>query len=394
MIDKSKDNRYNLMTLCFGQTNMMINLKVNLMISSLLALSFGVSSSITTLPSVFMTIAIPFGVLLASLLFKKYSIRSVHLFGISLSLIAMIFCAYSTISHTFMILIIGGAIIGVHAGIGWYYRYNAADISIAERKNTSISYIILAGVPAAIFGPLIADKTKYLLHNSMFLGTFIVVALINCLTFILFMFIKINYTKSPPSQRDNTLITIVSIKQILLQRKFVVGTLATGLCYLIMTQVMVATPLAMSKIYHYSLSNITLAMQLHFLGMFLTSLFTGRLINKYGLKPVMLIGISTYFICSAVIILGTKPINFYIGLLLLGIGWNFIFISGTSLIVQSQLQHNGHTVQSVNNFITSVLSGVGALLAGPLLFTLGWTQLNIIVLPFSGILLLIAVLGL
>lgn len=391
----SKNNQYNLIALSFGQTNMMINLKVNLMISSLLALSFGIASSIATLPSVFMNISIPLGTIVGGFLLKRYSVRSVHLFGITLGLIAMMFCAYAAIYHLFSVLIVGGAVIGIHAGIAWYYRYNAADISVAERKNISISYIILAGVPAAIFGPLLADKTQHLFHNNnyLFLGTFLIMASINCITFILFLFVKITPV-SILSSTDDKQVNSVGVREVLFRKKFIVGTISTGLCYLIMTQIMVATPLAMAKIYHYSMNAVTFSMQLHFLGMFAPALFTGKLINKYGLKKIMLIGISTYFICTAVILAGTNAINFYIGLLLLGIGWNFIFIAGTALIVQSHQPHERNTVQSVNNFITSILSGIGALLAAPLLFGLGWVQLNAISLPFSGLLLIIAVLGL
>ena len=156
---------------------------------------------------------------------------------------------------------------------------------------------------------------------------------------------------------------------------------------------MVATPLAMEKMYHFPFHNIATAMQLHFLGMFVPSLISGRLIKYLGMRVLLLVGVLIYLLCTYVLVSGHSLWHFYIGLLLLGIGWNFIFISGSNVIALLSTTQTRNFVQGVNTITTSVFNTLGALAAGPLLFAIGWTNLNLTVLPFSAILLGVSVIA-
>ena len=382
------NTRFTIFSLSTNQGIMLISIKVMSMVANLLSLQLMTNTHLATLP---LAVAISTGIvgaLLAPILFDYWSRKVGHLIGISISLVGFAMSIVAIEAKSFVIFVIAAVLIGISIGFARYYAYTAADTVGNDKKSMAIAYIVSAGVVSAIIAPIIAEKTVHLL-SLPFMATYIALFVLNVLGMLLLAVTKL---KTAPMEVDEMHLAS-GRKVMLLNYPFIIGSLATGVCYLIMTQVMTATPLAMAIIYHLPFSNIAVAMQLHFLGMFTPSLISGRLVKYFGVRVLLLIGIVLYLLCTYILVSGQTVWHFYIGSLLLGVGWNFIFISGSSVIAKICTTKTRNFIQGTNTIITSVFNAVGSLLAGPLLFALGWSKLNLTVLPFSAILLGITIIA-
>jgi MFS family permease len=376
---------FDLSLLGAGQTTMMMTIKICLMSMGLMVISFGKPTDWSTLPIAIMLVGTAMGTIPAALSFHYLDRKRGHLLGIGLGLIGCALAAFAIMHKNFWLLSAGALLLGLFSGFGRYYSYTAADIVPHAQKPKAISYIIFAGVFSALIAPPLAERTEHLIVHHAFMATLIALLIINAVLGLIFMCGKFK------ALGHDSLATSAGLRTILTRRKFVVGTITTAVCYIVMSQVMVGTPLAMVKLYHISFAHTAFAMELHFLGMFAPALFTGRLIKRFGVPTFMLLGVALYVVCTWVLVTGTSVLHFDIGLFLLGVGWNFLFIAGSSLVAQSYQVSERNWAQGANNFITGLLSAAGALLAGPLLFHFGWVHLNLYVLPASAIILATAV---
>jgi MFS family permease len=355
---------FDLSLLGAGQTTMMMTIKICLMSMGLMVISFGKPTDWSTLPIAIMLVGTAMGTIPAALSFHYLDRKRGHLLGIGLGLIGCALAAFAIMHKNFWLLSAGALLLGLFSGFGRYYSYTAADIVPHAQKPKAISYIIFAGVFSALIAPPLAERTEHLIVHHAFMATLIALLIINAILGLIFMCGKFK------ALGHDSLATSAGLRTILTRRKFVVGTITTAVCYIVMSQVMV---------------------ELHFLGMFAPALFTGRLIKRFGVPTFMLLGVALYVVCTWVLVTGTSVLHFDIGLFLLGVGWNFLFIAGSSLVAQSYQVSERNWAQGANNFITGLLSAAGALLAGPLLFHFGWVHLNLYVLPASAIILATAV---
>jgi MFS family permease len=148
-----------------------------------------------------------------------------------------------------------------------------------------------------------------------------------------------------------------------------------------MSTLMTATPISMNIMQGYSIFSTGIVIQFHVIGMFLPSLFTGNLIKKYGHKNIILTGIFILFICIFINFNFVTYYGFLLGLILLGVGWNFLFVSGTSLLVISYDEDNKFLSQGLNDFVVFSSQAIGSLSAGLLLYLTSWKTLNLICFP-------------
>ena len=166
-----------------------------------------------------------------------------------------------------------------------------------------------------------------------------------------------------------------------------VSVFSAGIGYVTMTFLMTATPISMHIVDGISIDKTSFVIQMHILGMFLPSLFTGNLIKKHGHSKIMYLGILILFLCILLNFIDQSFYNYLFALILLGIGWNFLFISGTSLLVISYDEENKFMSQGLNDFVVFSTQAIGSLSAGFLLYLTSWKTLNLICIPMIIILL-------
>ena len=173
-----------------------------------------------------------------------------------------------------------------------------------------------------------------------------------------------------------------SYKELILQPRFLQAVVATAFAYAVMSLLMTATPISMHTNGNFSLDEIKIVIQWHIIGMFLPSLITGRLIQRYGHSIIMYFGLTFFAICIFVSYLDQTFLNYAIALTFLGFGWNFLFVSGTSLLVISYRSEEKYKAQGYNDFTVFSTQAVAALSAGFFLNITSWQTLNLICLPF------------
>ncbi len=180
------------------------------------------------------------------------------------------------------------------------------------------------------------------------------------------------------------------LPEIIRQPVFLVASISAATGYGLMVLLMTATPLAMTESHH-PFSDVAFVIQWHVLGMFVPSFFTGHLINRFGAVAIIISGILLISFCVVINLLGNGLWLFWSALLILGVGWNFLFTGGTSLLTESYYPEEAAKVQGVNDFIVFSTSAIFALSAGVLHHQLGWVIINYAVIPLLVMCLLIQI---
>ncbi len=223
----------------------------------------------------------------------------------------------------------GVFVVGWFNGFAVFYRFAAADISPPEFRPKAISWVLTGGLFAAVLGPQLANLTKEWLEPVLFAGGYFALISVYILNLILVSFVRI-----PPLTAAERATSGRPLLQILAQPKCMVAVITAFVAYGVIALLMTSTPLAMAGC-GFAFSDSTLVISAHIIGMFAPSFFTGNLIVRFGTLRIMLVGILINVICVSIDLAGLHFLNFAIGLFLLGLGWNFMFIGATTLLTET-----------------------------------------------------------
>ncbi len=316
----------------------------------------------------------------ASLLMKRIGRREGFTVGASIGLAGALFGLWAIMEGSFTLFCVGLALIGGANGFAQYYRFAAADAASEAFKSRAISLVLAGGVIASV-GPLMADWTKDLFAPIAFAGVFAAVAALYVVTLAVLRFITI-----PPPDAEERSSGGRPLLVIMRQPVFVVAVLGSLVGYAMMSLLMTATPLAM-MFCGFGFSDSAQTIQWHVLGMFAPAFFTGHLIRRFGTLRIMAAGALLIGLCAAANIHGITLINFQLGAILLGVGWNFLFTGGTTLVTELHTPAEKAKTQAAHDFTVFTGVAAAALLSGALHEAVGWQTMNYAVLPFLGIVL-------
>ena len=277
-------------------------------------------------------------------------------------------------------------LVGGYQGFAQYYRFAAADVASADFRSRAISWVIAGGVVAALAGPGIARVTQGI-GTVPFVAAYLALSAISVLALLIVTRIAI-----PPVVVSEAHGPARSLWEIMRQPVFLTALIGSSVGYAVMVMVMTATPLAM-QICGQSLGASATVIQWHVLGMFLPSFFTGNLIRRYGVLPIMGTGIMLLAGHVAIALTGIEFLHFLSGLILLGVGWNFLFIGGTTLLTEAYRPPERAKTQAAHDFLMFGAVSIASFSAGSLLNAWGWQSVNLTVLPFLGMA-LVTVVGL
>ncbi|TNE75417.1 MAG: MFS transporter [Gammaproteobacteria bacterium] len=355
-------------------------------LSGLVGLQLSPAPSFATLPIALMMLGTVVSTLPASLLMAKIGRRLGFMSGAFIGGIGGGLVSVAGIAiHSFTIFCIGNVLLGLYQGFAMYYRFAAVDVASPAFRSRAISLVLTGGVAAAFLGPWNASALIDLLDGAHMAGPYLVVAIQAVSVMMLLSLLRVPYSGEPHHETYAR-----PLKVIIRQSNFIVALISASIGYAIMILLMSATPLAM-RAHGYSMEEVAFIMQWHVLGMFVPSFFTGNLIARFGVGLVLLLG--SLILAGATIIADAgHTLNHYLlSLILLGVGWNFLFVGGTSLLSTTHTEEERGKVQGVNDFVIFSLVAFGSLLSGQLLHLLGWEKLNLSLLPF---ILVVALLGL
>jgi MFS family permease len=294
---------------------------------------------------------------------------------------------YATLTASFYLLSLGTALVGVASAHATFFRFAAADTASPEYRSKAISLVLAGGVLAALVGPQLAKETRDLFGPESFAGAYFALAVLQLVVLATVQFIRIPRPRAGGGKAGRPLIMIA------LQPQFLVAVLCGLVGYGAMNLVMVATPLAMVD-YHHSFGAAATVIQLHVLGMYLPSFFTGGLIARYGALRILTLGALLIGGCVVFNLTGVQFLQFAGSLVLLGVGWNFLFVGGSSLLTECYLPEERSKAQAINDFAIFGTVTATAFTSGYLYGQFGWEAVNLAVLvPLTLVLAAIAALA-
>jgi len=321
----------------------------------------------------------------ASLFMKRAGRRGGFLLGAGLGIGGGAVASIGVAGQSFVLFCIGHGLLGMCGAFAVFYRFAAADVAAADFKSTAISLVMAGGVAAAFTGPNLARATRDWIGGAEFAGGYLAVAILYSIAFALLW-----WTRIPRPGLEERAGGGRPMAAIAAQPAFIVAAAGAMIAYGVMNVLMTASPLAMQHHGH-AFADAAFAIQWHVLGMFAPSFFTGRLIRRFGVLSVMAAGAVFLFAAVAVSHVGSGVAHFWSGLVLLGVGWNFLYIGGTTLLTEVYRPGEKAKTQGVNDFLVSGATTATALSTAVLYSGLGWHLLNLAALPFIGVALLLTV---
>jgi predicted MFS family arabinose efflux permease len=350
----------------------------NVLLVSVVALigqSLTVNPSLATFPVATQFLGLMAATIPASLIMKRIGRKNGFYLGNCVGISGSIVCIFALTADLFYLFSLGTFLLGIGIGFGTLYRFAAVEVCADEQKSNAISFVMAGGVLAAIVGPQLAIYSQTYFGEFEFVGAFI--GLLALYTIALLMLF---FTELPCEQEQNTYAPQRPLKEIASQPVFIVAVIVAMVSYVVMNLLMTATPLAMVRC-GFTFPQAAQVIQWHVLGMFAPSFFTGGLINRFGIYPIMHLGALFMLACIGINLTGVSEWHFWTALLCLGIGWNFMFISATQLFTTVYKPAEKAKSQASNEFIVFGMVAVTALSSGWLEMTLGWQAMNWIVLP-------------
>ena len=336
------------------------------------------SPSLATLPIATLFLGTALATFPASMLMERVGRRAGFCFGALLGTAGALLAAAGIWQASLALLALGTALFGGYQGFAQFYRFAAGEVADAAFRPRAISLVLAGGVIAAFTGPWLARLGGPWLTPT-YLGCFVLLAVVSALAALLLLGLRMPIAAPGPQAQEapRRLLQIVS------QPAYAVAWFGGATGFGVMVLAMTATPIAMVH-HHHGLDAAATVIQLHVLGMFLPSFFTGSLIAHFGVLRIMFAGIGLLLGHVLLTLTGNGFSSFASALILLGVGWNFLYIGGTTLLTGTyRLAEKGRAqaMHDLSVFAVSLLCSLGA---APLLHTLGWQRLNLALLPWLG----------
>jgi len=331
-----------------------------------------------TIPVALMILMTAAGVIPAAMLMKRLGRRIGTMLGLSNAVIGAWIAAYAALEANFNILLIGCAFLGFSMAFVAQMRFAVIE-SLGEAKDTpkAISILMIGSMFAAVLGPEMAVMGKeWIISPSGYAGSFVGLSAMIVVSILLVSRLDpIGVLDQSSDQAARKLPEIIK------QPIFLISVAAGTVAYGVMSYVMTASPLSMHQIHGHSLEMTKWVIQSHIIAMYLPSLFSALLIKFLGIRKLMAIGTAIYLSMVIVALSGHELMHYWWAMILLGIGWNFLFTSGTILLPESYRQSERFKVQATNDFTIFFIQALGSLSAGWVLFNHGWEWLIQIIVP-------------
>lgn len=340
-----------------------------------------------TLPIAIQVIGLAAATMPASYIMSRLGRKAGFLIGSALSIVASLLAAWAIAQESFLVFCIATFFIGNYIAFIQQYRFAVAESVPKEIVPKCLSVLMMAGIVAAFLGPEVGRRFSSVEGLPDYVGSFLGLAVLLSIAFlILLIFFRNSSVVSEELEQEAR-----PLPEIFKQPALILAIASAAIGFSVMSLVMTATPISMHEIDQHSLRDTTRVIQSHILAMYLPSLFSGLLIARFGVMRIIQAGLLLMFIC--VFVGWGQPTFFhYWGtLVFLGIGWNFLFLGGTTLLTQTYRNSERFKVQAVNDFMVFGLQAFGSLGAGILLASLGWIGVMEFVIPLLLLLIVLMV---
>ena len=352
---------------------------VTVFISGIIGSDLSSIKTLSTLPPSIYVVGTAAATIFAAKIMSIIGRRLGFIFASVAGSISCLIGAYAIMIESFLIFCFAKFILGATMAFTHQYRFAAAESVEKEKAPKAISSLLLAGIFAAFLGIGLANYTKNFVSDYLYVGSYLTLAVLTLIpSFLLFFFKDIREISFVSNKENNSR----NYSEFFSDPKFLQAITSAAFAYAVMSFLMTATPISMHIVHQLSLEKTGIVLQFHVLAMFLPSLVTGNLIKKFGYSNMMYLGVLFYFFTILLSFFQPSFLNYFISLIFLGIGWNFLFISGTSLLVTTYKPEEKFKAQGFNDLLVFSSMALASLLAGILISIASWKTVNLFCIPF------------
>ena len=350
---------------------------VTVFLSGIIGSQFSPIKSLATLPMALSIVGIAIFAFFAAKIMSIIGRRAGFILASVGSSLAALMASYSIIIESFVLFNLGCFLLGAGVAFSHQYRFAAVETVNKDMAPKAISIILLAGIGSAFIGPNLANISKEIIADHLYAGSYVALAILTLSSTIFLLFYEDNHRPSNFVKKNTR-----SYFELIGQPRFLQALIASSFAYAVMSFLMTATPISMHVMEKISLAKTGLVIQLHIAAMFLPSLITGNLIKKFGHSKIMYSGVFLFSITILTSLFEQNFINYLIALIFLGFGWNFLFISGTSLLVLSYKEEEKFKAQGFNDLIVYTVQAIASLSAGIFISLTSWKTMNLVCIIF------------
>ena len=380
--------RRNVSLLAACQAMLFTNNSTLIAINALAGLALAPYPLLATLPVTCWVLGGALTTVPASLYMKRVGRQAGLTRGAAVGIVGALICAAAIWMQNFWLLCAGTLVWGTYNAFGQYYRFAAAEVASADFRATAISLVLAGGLVGGILGPTTSRFTVDLV-GPKFMGAYLALIVFALAAMALLRFIQIpNPTAAEQASSGR------SMREIARQPKYAVAVLSGAIGYGVMNLLMTSTPIAMGVCGH-PYGDAAFVISSHVIGMFAPSFVTGGLIRRLGLLPVMFAGALLNVAAIATAVSGISVAHFWWSLVLLGVGWNFLYVGGTTMLTETYRPEERAKAQGVNDFAIFVMMAISSFTSGVIVTNAGWERLNLAaLLPLVAVIVSIAWLAL
>jgi MFS family permease len=376
-------SRRDLVLLCCCQALLLVNNSALISMNALIGYGLVADKRLASLGVTTYVLGSAAATMPASLWMGRVGRRRGFMAGSVTAVLGCILACLALWLHTFALYCAATAVIGIYTAVALQYRFAAAEISAPAFRPKAISLVLAGGIVGGVAGPELTRWSKDWLATP-FLGSYALLAGVALIALLVQSQVRVPKPAAADLREGGR-----PLKAIVRQPVFIVAVLSGALGYGLMNLLMVATPLAMSFCSHpYSAAAVVI--EWHVVGMYAPGFFTGSLIARFGTLKVIIAGTLLMGACVWVALSGTSVPHFAVALVLLGIGWNFMYTGGTTLLTEAYRPAEKAKTQGANELVVFTTMGVSSFSSGALVSAAGWELMNAAVVPLLAVVVLAA----
>jgi MFS family permease len=378
MNSTTSDARRNVGLLAACQAMLFTNNSTLIAINGLAGLALAPYAALATLPVTCWVLGGAIGTMPASMHMKRVGRQRGLTMGTLWGVGGALMAASAIWMQSFWLLCLSTLVWGVYNAYGQYYRFAAADVSSPDFRATAISLVLAGGLVGGLLGPTLSRWTIEL-AGPRFMGAYLALIAFAVATMVLLRFIRI-----PTPGAAERAASGRPLLEIAAQPKFIVAVLSGAIGYGVMNFLMTSTPIAMRACGH-PYGDAAFVISWHVVGMFLPSFFTGGLIRRAGVLPVMAAGVLLNFAAIGIALSGIAVAQFWWSMVVLGVGWNFLYIGGTTLLTETYRPEERAKAQGANDQAIFIMMVISSFTSGMTVTQAGWERVNLFALPMVAV---------
>lgn len=374
----------NLLILTFCQLISATGSIVVITLGGIIGTSLADNPAYATFPVSVLVLSVAIVAIPATMFMKRVGRKAGFATASTTAILAMLLAAWSLQQHSFLLFTAAAGLLGINLAFTQQYRYAAAESVEPAFVGRAISTILIGAMGGAIVGPELVVQGQFWIPEVAYAGTLLAAGSFYVIQFFLLLMLaplKIE-TDDDIETQARPLTKIVS------QPVFVVAVLGGAVAYGVMSLIMTATPISMHVQEGYSIADTASVIRWHVLGMYLPSLISGYLLDRFGVTKIMAIGAVALIVAVVIAWIDQSFMHYWMALVVLGVGWNFLYVGGTTMLTMTYSVTERFQAQAVNEFCVFGTAAAASLMAGSVIHVYGWTPLVLLPLPVMLIMLL------